>query len=269
MFFIKTFNMIRNKGLFLLFFILNFQMTIPEKSQAQMVSGDSAYKHRNNIKLSLTPWVIYSNVLVFSYERSIAKNRTFSITAGLLKIPTLKEASGSTIQDLGDVSKFGFTVGGDYRFYLNAENKYPAPHGIYIGPYLNYYHFKNQLNKSYQDSLGNTPYAGIESVVQVFNIGVQVGYQFVVSNRFTIDCTLVAPSLARYSANFKLTGAIDSDHAILITEDMINSLKEHFPLLGNLVENKEVHVDGQYSSRNSSWGGGFKYTILIGYRFGK
>ena len=237
---------------------------------AQQINAvDSSYQHKNNVKMNLTPWVLYYNVLVFSYERTISRNRSFSITGGLLKIPTLNELSESTSKDVQDVKKMGYTIGGDYRFYLSAENKYSAPHGIYIGPYLNYYHFQNDRYRSFTDSSGNLSKIQVNSTIQVLNLGFQVGYQFVINNRFSIDCTLFAPSVAKYSADISFIGNIDPAHADKITEDMLDALKAHFPMLSSLVTNGEAHVDGNLRSSNAHWAGGFKYSILIGYRFGK
>ena len=230
---------------------------------------DSSYQHRNNVKMNLTPWVLYYNVLVFSYERTISRNRSFSITGGFLKIPTLNELSESTSKDVQEVKKIGYTIGGDYLFYLIAENKYASPHGIYIGPYLNYYHFQNDRYRSFTDSSGNLSKIQVNSTIQVLNLGFQVGYQFVINNRFTIDCTLFAPSVARYSADISFLGNIDPAHADKITEEMLDALKAHFPMLSSLVNNGEAHVDGNLRSNNAHWAGGFKYSILMGYRFGK
>ena len=37
-------------------------------------------------------------------------------------------------------------MGSEFRFYLSKENKYDAPHGVYLAPFVSFYHFNNQRN---------------------------------------------------------------------------------------------------------------------------
>jgi len=241
----------------------------PAKAQLSKSLYDSTYRHKNNIKLNLTSWALYNSVFVLSYERSVTKHQTFAITGGMMQFPSFGLLDLSNVKFQNASSKSGFTIGGEYRFYLAKENKYAAPHGLYIGPYLNYYHFNSSRNISFTDSSGNVSTADLGSKISVFNIGLQVGYQFVLWDRFTIDMILFAPSLSRYSADFTFDGNLNPNHEIQVNQELVNALKNHFPLLNKLISDGSLHVDGQTHNNASAWAPGLRFTFFVGYRFGK
>jgi len=230
---------------------------------AQKNNHDSTYL-KNSIKFNVTNWILYNNVFMFSYERNVSKHQTFSVTGGYVEMPVfLPNRTG--VKYNGSISKSGFTIGGDYRFYLPFENKFPAPHGIYIGPYLSYYDFRSERHMEYTDTTGSTSTAIIHSKINVGNLGVQLGYQFILSKRITIDLTLFAPSFSRYGIHLDATGAL-SDHAKeIIYNDVSQAIIDKFPLLDKLLTDKHVDASG---SRNAL-APGLKYCVYVGYHFGK
>jgi hypothetical protein len=160
------------------------------------------------------------------------------------------------------VKKTGYSLTADYRFYLKKENKDPAPHGVYIGPYLAYLNFDNERNMtigSSQDLLL------LDTKIQVLSIGAQLGYQFVLGKKkhWTIDCIVVGPSLTKYGVNMKLTGNIDPSKIDENLQKILEGIANRFPLVGDLLKNQEVGFKGQ----SDSWSAGFRYSIHVGYRF--
>ncbi|MDI3322216.1 DUF3575 domain-containing protein [Pinibacter soli] len=242
---------------------LVFILCVNVNSAFAQKNNDSTY-YKNSIKFNITNWILYDNVFMFSYERVVSKHQTFSVTGGYVEMPGfLPNQTG--VKYHGDVSKSGFTIGGDYRFYLAAENKFPAPHGLYIGPYISYYDFKSERRMAYTDTTGSTSTAIINSKINVGNLGVQLGYQFILSKRITIDLTLFAPSFSRYGIHLDATGSL-SDHAKeIIYNDVTQAVIDRFPLLDKLLTDKHVDASG---SRNAL-APGLKYCVYIGYHFGK
>ncbi|HEV8513529.1 MAG TPA: hypothetical protein VGQ59_09635, partial [Cyclobacteriaceae bacterium] len=173
-------------------------------------SSDSARKeksYKNIIKINLTSNILYRSPLI-EYERIIKKNQSFSIQFGLIALPFGSSKGSDSIYYESTVKKAGYSITADYRFYLAKENKDPAPHGVYIGPYIGYYNFDNERNMR----VGSSPdLLLLSSKFDVLSIGAELGYQFVLGKkeRWTIDCIVVGPSLTKYSANLKLTGNID------------------------------------------------------------
>ena len=118
--------------------------------------ADDGLDRRNTIKYHLISSALYSKSMVLSYERIVKPNQSFAVMAGYVQFPTVVKL-GSLIQVDDDNSKNGLMVGGEYRFYLKKENKYPAPHGVFIGPYANFYKFGNDRMLSVDDPDGGTP----------------------------------------------------------------------------------------------------------------
>src|SRR5689334_6653666 len=115
-------------------------------AQEQLESRD------NTIKLDITSQLLFNKSVSFSYERYIRANQTAQVTLGYHTFPSLRSlGNGVNVKD--EKSASGLVVGGEYRFYLKKENRFAAPHGVYIGPYVAYHNFKNSrdITLSYED----------------------------------------------------------------------------------------------------------------------
>jgi hypothetical protein len=217
---------------------------------------------KNSIKLELVSTMIYRKAYILSYERVTKPNQSFSVTAGYQEFPKLTSL-GSNIKSVNSLSKSGVKLGGEYRFYLQKENKYGAPHGVYIGPYLSYHDFRNKRTIEV-DSDGTPEQVILKSSFSILNLGAQVGYQFVIGNRWTLDLIFIGPSLSNYKAKLKIDGnyTFDIDD---VQNEIILKIIDRFPMLEDVLEDKEVSSSG----RLDSWSFGYRYQFLVGYHFGR
>lgn len=215
----------------------------------------------NTIKYEFTQ-AIYPNSYIFSYERVTTPDQTFCVTLGYEEFPDIVGVSSRTnVKD--NLSKRGFKAGAEYRFYLKNENKYLAPHGVYIGPYLSYHDFYNEREIEVDvDGIKET--ALLKTDFSIFNVGFQLGYQFVIGNHLTLDLVLIGPSVSNYRANMKMEGDFTFDKEDVENEILLKML-DRFPMLDELLTNKEVSSQGRFDS----WSYGWRYQFLIGYHFGK
>jgi len=258
---------IAGPSLVLAILILELLASGPVRAQQAANAYDSSYLHRNNIKINLSAWVLYDDVFILSYERSINKHQTLAITGGLLQFPSFGSLSLNNMHFEQTLKRNGFTIGSEYRFYLAKENKFAAPHGLYLGPYFNYYHFTNERSLIFTDSSGNQSSGTLNSKINVVNLGIQIGYQFVLWKRFTVDLILFAPSISSYSADLNIVGNIDPDHQIEINTEIVEALKNHFPLLNKLISDRSVSVSGNFHNKSAVLAPGLRYSVFIGYRF--
>jgi len=226
-------------------------------------SSKPARDFRNSIKLNVSSRIIYDNSFQLSYERVMKNNRTLNIFAGYLEFPAdivLKLDSTR----LGDSKKkSGYSFGADYRFYLSKENKYDAPHGIYLAPFISYYHFNADRTLIHTDSTGTESSANINTQINFLNIGGELGYQFVLGKRWVIDAVLFGPAVTNYNFKAKLENHIpglDDNEAL---QSVIDALKEKLPLLNDLSSDEGVSGSGT----EAFWSVGFRYNISIGFRF--
>lgn len=217
---------------------------------------------RNTIKLEFTSRWLYRQAYVVSYERVINYRRSWAIIAGYQNLPEVGSL-GQNVSVTRDTRASGFKIGGEYRFYLAKENKYNAPRGVYIGPYLSFNNFHNEREITVHS--GTTPEpALLKSNINVLNIGVQVGYQFVFNDRWSVDLSFLGPAVSNYRASLELDGNFTFDPEE-VSNEILQDLITRFPGLTDLLSGSTLTSDG----RLDTWSAGFRYQILVGYRFGK
>jgi hypothetical protein len=224
-------------------------------------SVKAAKDYKNIIKLNLSSNILYSLPLI-EYERIVKKNQSFSVQVGIVSLPFGKSSISDSLYFQSDVKKSGFSLTADYRFYLASENKDPAPHGVYIGPYIGYYQFDNERTMQ----IGNSPDPVVlNSKIQVLSIGAQLGYQFVLGKkkRWTLDCIVVAPSLTNYMANLKLTGNVDPSKIDDDLRKILEGVANKFPIVGDLLKDQTANFKGSANA----WAAGFRYSMHLGFRF--
>lgn len=229
----------------------------------QAQKGDTSLR-RNTIKLDITSYWLYRNAVVFSYERVIKSkpNQTWGITAGIQQFP----AVFGTIDNVNvtrETSAAGIKLAGEYRFYLQKENKYKPPHGVYLGPYTSFHNYSNDRSIEV-DNNGVLEYADLSTDLNILNIGVQLGYQFVLNNRWTIDLVFIGPSVSNYSFKSTLDGnyTFDPDE---ITNEVIKGLIDKFPAFKELINESDFASKGKINT----WAYGYRYQFQIGYHFGR
>ncbi len=138
-----------------------------------------------------------------------------------------------------------------------------APDGLYWGAYGSYHYtqFSNDITVLNNPSIEGNLLFGAK--LNVVSAGVELGYQFIIAERLSIDLIFLGPSLTMYEYKLSLTGDLDYDETneyIKAIKDVLNSL---IPGFDELVENKEASATGA----NFSLGYGVRYLIQIGYRF--
>lgn len=110
---------------------------------------------------------------------------------------------------------------------------------------------------------GVTDEATLNFHLRVHNFGAQLGYQFVFNDRWTIDLVLIGPSFSNYRAKMKLDGEFTFDPED-IQNEFILELIDQFPILEDVLSGQEVDAKGKVDT----WGLGYRYQFLVGYRFG-
>ncbi|HZZ76557.1 MAG TPA: hypothetical protein VFE04_11540 [Puia sp.] len=239
--------------------IFIFIATLTAKAQVKDSASENHEKvFKNTLKLNLTSWILYSGVQV-NYERILSKKRSITLYGGIIEFPMPSVISNSSLSFNRDKQKSGFSLGSEYRFYLAKENKYDAPHGVYLAPFVSFYHFNNE--RTGRDS-SNSNFLTLNTSISFLNFGGELGYQFVIKKRLVIDCVLLGPALSSYYFNIKLDGNTSGDQNEKLQE-IIAALKEKFPLLNDLTKSSGITSSGI----SNFWSLGFRYAIHIGYRF--
>lgn len=225
---------------------------------------DSVKYKKNIIKWNITPWLIWSKKNInINYERVLSPYRSFSVNVGFFELPQFTKTLFDSLEIKNSSQRGGFTVSGDYRMYFKKRNRNMAPDGLFWGPYGSYHYtqFSNDIvvlnNPSIQGDLL------FDAKINIYSMGVQLGYQFIIKERLSIDLVFMGPSLSMYTTKLKLGGDVTVDEDDQYVQAIYDVLKNAIPGFEQLVQEGEVTASGA----NFSMGFGLRYLIQVGYRF--
>jgi hypothetical protein len=225
--------------------------------------ADTAKHFRNTIKYNITnPMLFGWKFNVIGYERVIMEHQTASITMGRVAFPRLSGdyADEIGITDQQDDKGFNFSL--DYRFYLRKENKYGAPRGVYIGPYYAYNHFTRELIWNLNTS-SFTGTVNTDINLSANFIGAQLGYQFILWNRLTIDMILMGPGQWFFNMKTDFSTSLSAADETLLLEKLNEKFKEKFPGSEFIFRGEGFNAEKSSSTQAT----GIRYLINIGFRF--
>ena len=219
---------------------------------------------KNIIRYNLSnPALISPNFRVFGYERVLKNNQSFSINIGTFGLPKFFGSLGDSLKLLEKNQKDrGFHFSVDYRFYLKKENKYPAPRGLYIGPYYSI----NHMSRENKWSLNTENFNGDVKTklgININTIGAEMGYQFVICKRLTFDFILLGPGVGFYSLNAKLDTSLSPDDESMFFQKLNDLLAEKIPGYDKVIQPAEFSKKGSFKTTTL----GFRYLVQIGFRF--
>ena len=225
---------------------------------------DTAKTMKNTVRMNITnPMLFGWKYNVIGYERVIKDHQTASVSFGRLAFPRL--VSSHLLDSLGLAAQQndrGINFSIDYRFYLRKENKYTAPRGIYFGPYYSYNYFSRDLTWNINTSVFSGT-IGTTSRLTGNLFGVQMGYQFILWNRLTIDMILFGPGKWYFHMNTDFNSSLSEETAALVLEKLNEKFKEKFP--GSEYVFKGTGFEAKKSTGTSI--SGLRYLVNIGFRF--
>jgi len=226
--------------------------------------------YKNTVRWNLTPMVLfgYRNVNL-GYERVLSDKSTASINVGYLEIPIMFTVSDEIEYVEGNKDRSGFSIFLDYKRYLKNRNKRSAPEGIYWGAFTGIYNqkFRNhyKAHETLDDGTVLEGEADITAKVNNINLGLELGYQFVFYDRFTVDLILVGPAVGVYTGKLEgeFSGNLNQGPEFKKTLD---KLYDAIPWLEDSIDGDELSAQGS-TSNFAVFGSNFRYVVQIGYRF--
>ncbi len=220
--------------------------------------------YKNTIRFNITnPLIFGSGSLVLGYERVINKRQTFSINVGQASFPALKFIDSDSLQLVKSGKREGFNISADYRFYLAKENKYPAPRGIYIGPYYSYNHFGKKNSWSVKGNNGFNGIVDTKLSLDIHTVGFELGYQFVLWNRVALDFILLGPGVGFYNLKASIGDNLSEYDRQELLDRLNSALADKFP--GYNVVINDVNFKTKGTARTTTLG--YRYMVNVGFRF--
>ena len=245
-------------------FIICLLVLLSFATQAQHTAHHDTTK-RNTVRINLTPLLVTTRMGSYSvgYERQLFKNQSASANIGQLQLPTIiTTAEGDPVHWISNLRNTGFQASLDYRFYFK-RNKYAAPDGLYWGPYATYYYFDNKARVELFDNQVFEGSADVQTYLNIMITGVQLGYQFVLGDRWTIDLILFGPGIGFYNLqmNLKGQGEIIGDEEYL--QGIYDALVSIYPAVAQLFEEQRITTTGATTFN----GAGYRFVVQVGFRF--
>ena len=121
----------------------------------------------------------------FEYERMVNAKNSVILGVGL---PNQKSIIGKYGIDAGSELKTAelgtMHLRAAYRHYTG---KSMLPRGFYIEPYVKYQKITGKVNATFTDDQENTYDAGIDANLNTMNVGFQLGTQFLIAKRISLD----------------------------------------------------------------------------------
>ena len=219
---------------------------------------------KNTIRWNMTPFLMIGpKSIVLGYERVIRPNQSISINVGYLEKSPMTDDNDNPVYLFKESSNSGFDLSLDYRFYFKNRNKRLAPDGVYWGPYFSYYNLNYTGKSEFLENgvVSNT--IGIDMGMNMYSLGAQIGYQFVIADRFTVDLIFMGPSFTRYSFRFQFNADTELDKDSDFYKKLEALIEKNYPMAEEILSGKEITGSGNLDYNFF----GFRYVIQVGYRF--
>ena len=227
---------------------------------------DSSWENtkKNIVRYNLSGALLFGfdKCFILGYERVVRPNRSFSINVGTIALPKLISIITDSFQLKNDIKNKGFNISVDYRFYLQRENKYAGPRGVYIGPYYSFNRFDRD-NAWNLEKVGNTQVVNTVTNFDIHTIGAELGYQFIFWKKMAVDFVLVGPGLSSYRLSTKIEGNLDGEEREQLQDAVQQLIQQKFPGMNYVFSDKQLDASGVLNT----WSIGFRYLIHIGYNF--
>lgn len=229
------------------------------------VSGqpDSLKLLKNTIRINATnPMLFGPDFILLGYERVITKHQTASIGLGKIGFASFLGFDFDSIGITNQKKDKGYNFSFDYRFYLKNENKYGAPRGVYLGPYYAFNRFSRDITWEL-NTAGYSGEANTSFMVTANLVGAQMGYQFILWNRVSIDIILMGPGLWFFNLKSKFNTTLPFEDETLLLEKLNEMLKNKFPGSDLIIKGGSFEAKKNTSTASM----GFRYLINLGIRF--
>jgi hypothetical protein len=224
---------------------------------------DSVKTLKNTISINITnPMIFGEKYNTIGYERVIKDYQTISGSIGRFGFPKIIDFDTDSIGIKNEYHDKGFHFSLDYRFYLKNENKHPAPRGVYLGPYYALNYFRRGINWD----INTATFIGMVTTdinLTANLVGVQLGYQFIVWKRLSIDMVLMGPGMWFFKMKTDFGTSMEPDEEAMLLEQLNEMLKERFPGTDLVIQGADFEAKQVTSSKSI----GLRYMVNLGFRF--
>jgi hypothetical protein len=223
--------------------------------------------------LKIDPGKLILGGINLSYERILTPGTSVNFRAkyhplGFVErnIKGFKVSETDYSFELADRPAFyHFGLDAEYRFYI--KNKYPGK-GFYLAPYAHYLNYTGTFKSNYTSEFGDLPVSidgSLKTSFGIWGIGLQLGAQWKISDRVSIDWGFVGLGIDRY--NFEV--AVNSGNLDNLVDKYSNDLQNVLGGVSGFLSRKLAFyaLDNGLSSSVPFWMVGWKSFLTVGIAF--
>lgn len=247
-------------ALVFLLLLLHTKQGMAQTDSLPPVLPEKTYKNIVRYNLSGPLLFGFDRYVILGYERVIKKNQSFSINIGQASLPKLVSISTDSFNVEKDKKSTGFNFSVDYRFYLSKENRYLAPHGLYIGPYYSFNKFNRETRWDFKSS---NDYVDTRSNFTINTVGFELGYQFILWKRLALDLVMFGPGFGIYNYKAKFESNISAESKEQLLDGLEQLLTQKFPGMNFVFSDQEFDANGIMKTNTI----GYRYMVHIGFNF--
>ena len=220
------------------------------------------FKNVIRYNLSSALFLGFDKSIVFGYERVIRPNQSISVNFGKISMPKIVSIDTDSFKLNKDVTSSGVNLSIDYRFYLPKENKHLPPHGLYIGPYYSFNRYTRENRWDYARA-GSNDFVITNSELTINTVGFELGYQFVLWKRLTLDLLMVGPGVGFYNFEAKIDNSLDEATKEQLRQGLDQLLTQRFPGLNFVFSDEAISGNGTMNTTSI----GYRYLVQVGFNF--
>jgi hypothetical protein len=235
-----------------------FSQTI---DSAKVKPSADQIRYPNIIKLNSLA-LAFNNISLI-YERGIIPRVSAGIGVGYKykgTLPSLLNIENSEIiVDFGDIT--GFSITPEAKYYLRACDPGKLE-GFYVGLYFRYTGYQSGADFEYIPESSPTEYYYSDIHMNEFGVGIQLGYQMIIKERFSIDFLLIGPRFSSYKLGYEFDKP-PSEQFLNDLSDALNEVVDRFGFDYNV----DINQEGEAKANSSFSFANVRFGLSLGFAF--
>jgi len=218
-------------------------------------------RYPNIIKIN-TLALVFSNISLL-YERGIIPRVSAGIGVGYKYTgvaPKLLMVENSTIGVQYDKIT-GFSITPEARYYIKSCDLGQLD-GFYAGLYLRYTGYTTAADFEYIPENNTPEYYNSDIALREFGVGIQLGYQLIIKERFSIDFLFLGPRFSSYHFGYEF----DQEPSQEFLDDLSGYLNEVVDRLGGDY-NVDIKQEGEASASTTFSFANMRFGLSLGFAF--
>jgi len=245
--------------------LLSFFLIEPVLSQDLDIDKEKA--QRENIRypniIKINSLALVFNNLSLVYERGIIPRVSAGIGVGYKyagAAPKLLTAENSTIGVQYDKIK-GFSITPEARYYIKSCDPGQLD-GFYAGLYLRYTGYTTAADFEYIPENNTPEYYHSDIALREFGVGIQLGYQLIIKERFSIDFLFLGPRFSSYHFGYEF----DQEPSQEFLDDLSEYMNEVVDRFG-LDYNVDIQQEGEAKASTTFSFANVRFGLSLGFAF--